>query len=94
MNLTILKVAFFLAQKRIARTSILTNGLVIFVMLLTFLNLIFVRGILIGLPDGAVKANRDRYYGDIFISPKDSKKHLQVYRPIIDDLNKNPLIQS
>ena len=74
--MTSIKVALFLAYKRISRSSFLTNALVIFVMLLTFLNLLFVRGILIGLPAGAINTIEEKYFGDIYISALPSKKHI------------------
>ena len=71
-----LQVAWFLATTRIKRSGFLSTGLIILVMTLTFLNLLVVRGILIGLPEGAVQANEEKYYGDVYISPLESKKHI------------------
>lgn len=75
-NKNAIKVGYILSVTRIKRSGILSNLLIIVVMTLTFLNLLVVRGILIGLPAGAVKANRENYYADVFISTKDSMKHI------------------
>lgn len=91
---TDLKVAFFLAYKRILRSGTLTTLLIIFVMMLTFLNLLFVRGILVGLPFGATKANEEKYYGDLFISAKENKKHIEEYRNILKTIDSKKISEA
>lgn len=67
-----LRVGFFLAVKDIQRSNKWTTLLIIFIMMLTFLNLIVVRGILIGLIEGSKTAYRGNYSGDILlITPRD-----------------------
>jgi ABC-type lipoprotein release transport system permease subunit len=46
-------------------------------MTLTFLNLIVIRGILVGLTQGSVQANRDKYTGTVFISALDKKQYIE-----------------
>ena len=48
-----LRIGLLLGLRQIQRASIWTTSLIIFVMMLTFLNLIAVSGILVGLIEGA-----------------------------------------
>ncbi len=71
------RVAAFLARKYITRTSFWQSFLVIFVMTLTFLNLVAINGVLVGLIDGSLQSY-DRYYaGDLFISKLPEKDHIE-----------------
>ena len=63
-----LKVAWFLGLRQVRHASVWTTVLIIFVMMLTFLNLVVVTGILVGLIEGSVKAYRDQYTGDVLIT--------------------------
>lgn len=64
-----LKVGWFLAQRDIKHANRWTTALIIFVMTLTFLNLIVVSGILIGLIQGSEDAQKKYAIGDLVISP-------------------------
>lgn len=66
---TALSVGAFLALRDIKRANKWTTILIVFVMTLTFLNLVVVSGILVGLIEGSVEANKKLYTGDVFISP-------------------------
>jgi putative ABC transport system permease protein len=72
-----LKIGAFLALRQLRRASLWTTGLIIFVMVLTFLNLVVVSGILVGLIQGAVDAVRTKYTSDIIISTLDDKKYIE-----------------
>jgi len=74
---TSLSLGFFLSVRDIKRTNPWTTLLIIFVMTLTFLNLIVVSGILVGLIEASTIANRARYSSDILISKLDSKDYIQ-----------------
>jgi hypothetical protein len=71
------RVGFFLAVRQIKRASIWTNVLVICVMVLTFLNLVVVSGILVGLIEGAVQAVARHYVGDVFITQLKEKNNIE-----------------
>jgi len=66
---TDLRVGAFLAKRDIRRANIWTTGLIVFVMMLTFLNLVVVSGILVGLIQGSIEADKTYSSGDILISP-------------------------
>ena len=72
-----LRVGLFLGYRDIRRANIWTTLLITFVMMLTFLNLIVIRGILVGLTEGSVKSYRDRYTGNIFLSTLDKKQYIE-----------------
>lgn len=62
-------VGWFLARRDIQHANVWTTTLIIFVMTLTFLNLIVVSGILIGLIQGSEDAQKKYAIGDIVVSP-------------------------
>lgn len=64
-----LRIGLLLGWRQIQRANIWTTLLIIFVMTLTFLNLIAISGILVGLPTGAERAVKERSLGDIVITP-------------------------
>lgn len=70
------RIGLLLGLRQIQRANAWTTGLIIFVMMLTFLNLIVVSGILVGLIAGAEAAVRERSLGDIIISPRDDEDHI------------------
>lgn len=75
--LTSLRVGSFLAVRQVRRSNIWTNILIIFIMTLTFLNLVIVSGILVGLIEGAITGIKERYLGDIFISSLLNKTYIE-----------------
>ncbi|MEI6296894.1 MAG: FtsX-like permease family protein [bacterium] len=81
-------VGWFLAVRQIRRTSVWTTTLIVFVMMLTFLNLVVVSGILVGLVEGSSAAYRSQYSGDVLISNLPTKKFipntLQIVRNYSD----------
>lgn len=93
-GLTSFKVGFFLAIRQIRRTSKWTNALVICVMTLTFLNLIVVNGILVGLIEGAVEAIKTHYIGDVFITSLREKNHIEQAPNIIAYAKNIPAIEN
>src|SRR3989344_1739719 len=77
-------VGWFLAKRQIKGSNKSTTMLIICIMTLTFLNLVVVSGILIGLIEGAVVAVKDRYLGDIFISDLNNKAYIDRSTDIIN----------
>lgn len=77
MSITSIKVAFFLATRQLRRASLWTTTLIILVMTLTFLNLVVVSGVLVGLVQSSSIAQKERYTGDIIISTLREKTYIQ-----------------
>ncbi len=88
-----LRVGLLLGVRQIRHASVWTTGLIIFIMMLTFLNLVAVSGILVGLIEGSVKAYSDQYTGDIFLSTKVGKDSIDQSRSIIAALDTLPGIK-
>lgn len=68
-----LTVGIFLGIRQLKRASRWTTGLIVFIMTLTFLNLVVVSGILIGLIVGGNNANREQYTGDVIMTTLSGK---------------------
>jgi len=71
------RIGFFLAVRALRRASLWTTGLIIFVMVLTFLNLVVVSGILVGLLQGAIDQTRTKYTSDVIISALNDKEYIE-----------------
>jgi len=67
------KVGWFLAIRELKRSNIWSTALIIFVMSLTFFNMILMGGILIGLAEGMTSSFKTYYSSDVIIKP-DSRK--------------------
>lgn len=74
---TDIRVGMFLAKRDLKRANPWTTTLIVFVMLLTFLNLVVVSGILVGLIEGSVSADKQYSSGDILISPFLNKAYIE-----------------
>lgn len=66
--MNIIRVGWFLAKRQIKSSNKSTTLLIVSIMMLTFLNLVVISGVLVGLIEGAKKANREQYTGDIIIT--------------------------
>ncbi len=63
-----IKIGYFLAYRQLKHASIWTTSLIVVVMMLTFLNLVVVNGILVGLIQSSIQASEERYSGNVIIS--------------------------
>lgn len=72
-----IRVGFYLAVRQLRRASLWTTGLIVFVMLLTFLNLVVVTGILVGLIEGINESYRTQYTGDVILSELATKNYIE-----------------
>lgn len=87
---TALRVGFFLAYRDIKRANIWTTALIIAVMVLTFLNLVVVSGILVGLIDGIIEANNKIYTGQIVITSLPEKSYIERSQDIMRAIHTQP----
>lgn len=88
------RIGYFLALRQLQRASLWTTGLIVFVMVLTFLNLVVVTGILVGLLQGAIDQTREQYTSDVIISAPDDKTYIENTANILAILNRIPDIES
>jgi len=89
-----LRIGLLLGLRQIQRANIWTTALIIFVMMFTFLNLIAVSGILVGLITGAEIAVREESLGDIIISEKDDEDRILETETILRQLDSFPEISA
>lgn len=88
-----LRIGFFLALRQIKRSSLWTSTLIVFVMILTFLNLVVVSGILVGLIQGAIDAVHADYTGDVIISNLNNKTYIENSTGVIAILESLPQVE-
>lgn len=88
------RIGLLLGWRQIQRANRWTNGLIIFVMMLTFLNLIAVSGVLVGLIVGAERAVQEKSVGDIIITPLDNEAKLKQTHTISQTLATIDEVQS
>lgn len=88
-----IRVGWFLAVRQLKRASVWTNLLIIFVMTLTFLNLVVVSGILVGLIEGLSVVYRSDYSGDVMISNLPSKKNIEDSQRVMRILDSFPEVE-
>jgi ABC-type lipoprotein release transport system permease subunit len=89
-----LRIGILLGWRQIQRASLWTTLLIISVMALTFLNLIAVSGILVGLITGAERAVRLESLGDIVLSERDDEDRIVETETILRELEAFPEIES
>jgi putative ABC transport system permease protein len=84
------QIGFYLATRQIRRSNPWTTILIIFVMVLTFLNLTVISGILVGLIEGSVQENKESFTGDIIISTLDQKLFIENSPYVVSVIKNNP----
>ena len=89
-----IRIGFFLAIRQLRRSSLWTTTLIIFVMFFTFLNLVVVSGILIGLLQGAIDAVRTHYTSDVIISTLNKKTYIENSPEIISIVKSLPQVEA
>jgi len=89
-----LRIGLLLGFRQIQRASTWTTLLIIFVMMFTFLNLIALSGILVGIIVGAERAVREGSIGDIVITPLAGEAAILNTPNIIRELTTYPELES
>lgn len=94
MNYKDIKVALFLVFRYIRGASIWQTSLIIFVMVLTFLNLTVIGGILEGIIVGSLDGLREKALGDVVITPKENSPYIERTQQILFALDGDSLVSS
>ncbi len=89
-----IRVGLLLGLRQIQRANVWTTLLIIFVMMLTFLNLIAVSGILVGLIEGSERAVREDSLGDVILSARDDEDRILETEQILRELATYPDINT
>ncbi|MFT7557990.1 MAG: putative ABC transport system permease protein [Planctomycetota bacterium] len=91
---TVLRVGFLLGWRQIQRANKWITVLIIFIMMLTFLFLVVISGILVGLIVGGNRANRAQYTGDVIVTTYAGESSIERSQSIISTLETIPQIES
>ncbi len=89
----VVRTAWFLATKYFSKFSKWTSALIIFVIALTFLNLVVVSGLLVGLIEGSVLGIKELRTGEVFITPTEQNQHIKKYNELFSVLDNNKNIK-
>ncbi len=89
-----LSLGFFLAIRQVIRGSKWANGLIVFIMMLTFLNLVATSGFLVGIVEGSSRGFKDQWTGDLFVSNRNENNYIEHTNDIVSVLSSFPQIQS
>lgn len=89
-----LSLGWFLAYRQVKRSSKATTALIVFVMTLTFLNLVVVRGVLVGLIQGSTDVYQKYYLGDIIISNLPKKEYIENSPNVIGAVKNLPWVEA
>jgi putative ABC transport system permease protein len=85
-----IKVGIFLAKRELKRANKWTTSLIVFVMLLTFLNLVVVSGILVGLIVGSLEQNKKFNTGDVIVSSFLNREYIDNSSQVINIVKNVP----
>ncbi len=88
----IFRVGLLLGVRQIQRTNRWTTILIIFVMMLTFLNLVAVSGILVGLIAGAERGVQEKLIGDLVITPLENEDYVLRSPLLINTIKSDPSV--
>lgn len=89
-----IRVGWFLARRQLRRASLWTTALIVIVMVLTFLDLVVVTGLLVGLVAGITNLYRTQETGDVYISTLDTKNYIDDSPQIISFIKTLPQVES
>lgn len=87
-----LRVGWFLAVRQIRRTSKWTTALIIFIMVLTFLNLVVVSGLLLGLISGSFEQFRKSHSGEVIVTAAPGRDYIENSPALVAFLENHPQV--
>lgn len=89
-----ISLGFFLAIRQVTRGSRWATGLIVFIMMLTFLNLIATSGFLVGIVEGSSRAFKKEWTGDLFIVNRNEKDYIERTTDIVNTIGSFPQVES
>lgn len=89
-----ISLGFFLAIRQVTRSSRWATGLIVFIMMLTFLNLVATSGFLVGIIEGSSRAFKEQWTGDLMIVNRNEKEYIEHTSDILSVLSSFPQIYS
>ena len=91
---TSIRVGWFLAVEQIRRSGKGTTSLIVFIMVLTFLNLVVVSGLLLGLITGSFGAYREGYSGEMIVTSAAGRDHIENTQGLVSFLTNHPKVEA
>lgn len=88
------RVGWFLAVQQIKHSGRGTTALIIFIMVLTFLNLVVVSGLLLGLITGSFEQYRQGYSGEVIITPASGRSYIENSQALVSFLSHHPQVKN
>lgn len=85
-----IRVGWFLAFRQIKRSSKGTTILIVSIMVLTFLNLVVVSGLLVGLITGSILAYKNSWASDVIITPEAGREYIENSPQLISFIRNHP----
>lgn len=92
--LNTISLGFFLAIRQVTRSSKWATGLIVFIMMLTFLNLVATSGFLVGIIEGASRGFKEQWTGDLMITNRNEKDYIEHTSDIVSVVSSFPQIDS
>lgn len=89
-----LSLGFFLAIRQVTRGSKWATGLIIFIMMLTFLNFVATSGLLVGIVEGVSRAHKEQWSGELFIETRNENDYIEHTDDILSVLSSFPQVKS
>ena len=89
-----IRVGWFLAFRQIRHAGKGTTGLIVFIMVLTFLNLVVVSGLLVGLISGSFQQFREHYAGEVIITSDTGRVYIENSPALISFLAHHPEVNA
>lgn len=83
-----------MAKRQIKGSGKATTLLIVFIMMLTFLNLVVVSGILVGTIQGVVNSIQDKYLGDVFISTLKNHRYIERTPQMVSFIKTLPEVEN
>ena len=89
-----ISLGFFLAIRQVTRSSKWATGLIVFIMMLTFLNLVATSGFLVGIIEGSSRSFKEQWTGDLMIVNRNEKPYIEHTDDVISVLSSFPQIKT
>jgi putative ABC transport system permease protein len=92
--LSSLRVGWMLGIRQLQNSSRWVTGLIVVIMMLTFLSNVVISGILVGLVEGGNRANREQFTGDVFLSELPDESVIENTPSLIATLQRLPFVEN
>lgn len=89
-----IRVGWFLALRQLRRSGKGITALIIFIMVLTFLNLVVVSGLLSGLISGSFIQYRENYSGEVIVTPDVRRSYIEGSPELVSFLRNHPKVMA